>query len=238
MIVANHEFQEIRGQDFQAAFSQKSDVYAFGCILYRLCTLSDIVFVLDDIKPSDISADYSMELLSLTSSMLSLDRDERPTATQAKEKLAAIGLQMFTTATLHCSTCHETFPSRNQLSKHLKKAGHWHGPQNIVPLIKTAVNSSPTNGEVDLKIRGVAEAVTEYHFDPKNHEEVDPTPCFVCRRHFNTKKHFFGHLHGANHYRGPKYVMKRRADDEVDIDEDRQDKRLTTWIQREMHGSP
>ena len=56
-----YEAPEIRG--FQAAFSQKSDVYAFGCILYRLCTLED-PSILDDVRPLDISGDYSMELLN------------------------------------------------------------------------------------------------------------------------------------------------------------------------------
>lgn len=210
-------YQEIRGQGTQAAFSQKSDIYAFGCILYRLCTLSDPL-IIDDIKPSDITADYSIELLSLISSMLGTDRDERPTATQIKNQLAAIGLQMFTAATLHCSTCHETFPSRTQLAKHHKKTGHSWKPTETKQL-PTIPAPPPANRDAGLKIRGVAaHAPAEAN--------VDPSPCIVCRRHFNTKKQFFGHLYGVHHYRGLKYVRKRRADDDVGVDEERHEKRV------------
>jgi serine/threonine protein kinase len=123
-----YEAPEIRG--YQAAFSQKSDVYAFGCILHRLCTLDDPT-ILDDIKPTDILGDYSIELLTLISSMLSFERDARPTALQVKEQLATIGLKMFPSIIRNsptCLVCRRSFPSKNQLWKHLKQVGHHKQP--------------------------------------------------------------------------------------------------------------
>jgi serine/threonine protein kinase len=61
-----YEAPEIRG--CRAAFSQKSDVYASGCVLHRLCTLGD-QSVLDDIKPAEFSGYDSMNLLNSISSM-------------------------------------------------------------------------------------------------------------------------------------------------------------------------
>jgi hypothetical protein len=102
-------------------------VYAFGCILYRLCTLED-PSILDDVKPMDIPGDYSLELLNLISAMLKSERDGRPTATQVKTNLATIGLKLFPTSVQNsptCLVCRESFSSKNQLSKHLKQEkGH------------------------------------------------------------------------------------------------------------------
>jgi hypothetical protein len=56
MCFSNQTLQEIRGQGYQSAFSRKFDIYGFGCILYRLCTLAEPV-VIDDIKPLDIAVD-------------------------------------------------------------------------------------------------------------------------------------------------------------------------------------
>lgn len=221
--------QEIRGQEHQAAFSQKSDVYAFGCILYRLCTLSNPV-ILDDIKPCDISANYSIELLSLISSMLSMERDERPTASAVKEQLATIGFQALTTATLHCAACHETFPSRNQLVKHLKKTGH-RRPQGM----HSKPANDPASSDTGLRIHGVADAPAVYHYDENGTEDiVNPSPCVVCMRHFNSKKQFFGHLGGVRHWRAPKYVRKRRAEIDPKLDAEHHEKRLEKWIQKDM----
>jgi hypothetical protein len=52
----------------------------------------------------------------------------------------------------------------------------------------------------------------------------------VCRRKFNKKKQFFSHIHGANHYRGARYVAKRRAD----VDVDKEDQRLAKWVRKDM----
>ncbi|KAI8943174.1 hypothetical protein NX059_001203 [Plenodomus lindquistii] len=226
-----YEAPEIRGQGYEAAFSQKSDIYAFGCVLHRLCTLEQHG-ILDDVKPCDISADYSMELLGLISSMLSADRDERPTATNAREQFAAIGMRMFTADSLHCLECHETFPSRNQLTKHLKITRHKR------PSMKTQANNGlngvTTHETGGLKIRGVAEAPTKVHYEESTLEVVDPSPCVVCMRYFNSKKHFFGHIHGANHYRGPKQVAKRRAENRLSLDVERRDKRFGNWAQKDL----
>lgn len=212
-----YEAPEIRDQGYQAAFSQKSDIYAFGCILHRLCTLEQPE-ILDDVKPFDISADYSMELLSLVSSMLSTDRNERPTASQVKQQLATIGMRLFSAAPTHCQQCHETFPSRNQLTKHLKTTRHKRPAQPNNP-----IKPSPTEESIGLRIRGVAGAPATSHDGDDTAAPTAttniPSPCVVCMRYFNSKKHFFGHIHGASHYRGPKYVHKRRAEERLSVDE-------------------
>lgn len=216
--------QEIRGQGYEAAFSQKSDVYAFGCILYRLCTLENPV-ILDDLKPCDIPADYSMELLSLVCSMLSTDRDERPTALQIKDQLAAMSMQMFATSELHCLECHDTFPSRNQLTKHLKVTRHKRPAKGSQ--VNVRVNESSADGTIGIRIRGAAAVPNERrHYDENTTGAADVSPCLVCMRHFDTKRGFFSHMGGANHYRGPKYVLKRRAEEGLNMDQGHCEKRL------------
>jgi hypothetical protein len=113
----------IRGPGFQAAFSQKSDTYAFGCILYRMCPLAEPA-VLDDIKPYDISTRYSINLLDLISMMLSAERDACPTASQVQNELKSIALQLFPPEALKCRMCEQIFPGCTQLSKHLKQMGY------------------------------------------------------------------------------------------------------------------
>ncbi|CAO2651821.1 Nn.00g001040.m01.CDS01 [Neocucurbitaria sp. VM-36] len=225
-----YEAPEIRGQGYQAAFSQKSDVYAFGCILYRLCTLEDPA-ILDDIKPSDISLDYSIELLSLTSSMLSVDRDDRPTASQVREQLATLGLQLFPAPALHCKSCHQSFPSKNQLSKHYKDTKN---QCRYAAEHKIGPNHALASDDTGLKIRGAAEAPAQHYYDENATDVVDPSPCIVCMRHFNSKKRFYKHLHGVNHYRKPNYVYKRRAEQDLDIDGERAEKRVNKWIAKDM----
>ncbi|PSN66131.1 kinase-like protein [Corynespora cassiicola Philippines] len=118
-----YEAPEIREQGYHAAFSQKSDIYAFGCVLYRLCTLEDPDDV-DDLKPEEISDNYSIDLLGLISCMLSSDRDHRPTAAQVKAHLLSL-MPRYLPNARSCRTCGFLFVSANQLRKHLKQTGHY-----------------------------------------------------------------------------------------------------------------
>jgi serine/threonine protein kinase len=212
-----YEAPEIRG--FQAAFSQKSDVYAFGCILYRLCSLED-PSVLDDVKPLDISGEYSLELLSLISSMLGSERDSRPTATQVKTNLAAIGLDMFPTSVQNgptCLVCHESFSSKNQLSKHLKRDKCHRQPINkvqngLTDLIKDGPPQSSAAPGNEFKIRGVADAHPKNHFDSTVELDDDLAPCVVCWRDYESKRQLFKHLYCGEHVRKQKTVLKRLAE--------------------------
>jgi serine/threonine protein kinase len=242
--------QEIRGQGYQAAFSQRSDIYAFGCILYRLCSLEE-PGLLDNFNPSEMSMNYSVELLKLISTMLSSERDERPTAVQVKDRLKTIALQLFQPKTTKCHTCEETFPSRNQLTKHLKQTGHYRSAAGTDAAVLPAPNASgKTSGfnicgyaeipgqpgkENELRIRGCADAPVQYHYDEKNLDAVDPSPCAVCKRHFKTKKQFFTHLLGGpRHFRGAKYVQKRKAERGLDSDVEKEDERLAKWARKDM----
>ncbi|KAH3913304.1 hypothetical protein HBI56_085230 [Parastagonospora nodorum] len=226
-----YEAPEIRGPGYAAAFSQKSDIYAFGCVLYRLCSLAEPL-VVDDIEPVDIAVDYSLDLLSLISKMLSSERGVRPNATQVKDQLTAIGLQLFQPNSVECRACQQSFSERRALRKHLKKTGH----NRKQPLNPEPVNSEPAasepKSEPGLTIRGFADAPAKYYYDDKELDTPDPSPCIVCNRRFNTKRQFFAHLGGGHHYRGLKYVLKRKASKEVNMD--KAEERLTKWIRKDM----
>lgn len=214
-----YEAPEIRG--YQAAFSQKSDVYAFGCILYRLCTLEDPA-VLDDLKPMDITGDYSMTLISLVSSMLSSERDKRPTASQVKGQLATIAREMFPaeveTTAIRCQMCRNIFPSLHSLSKHARKKGHdLSQVSKTVPLANrvTKDESAPPViiENIELQIRGAADAPpTHHHDDDIDGENEVPPPCVVCWKGYDSKQKLFRHLYCDNHTRSPHIVLKRLAD--------------------------
>jgi hypothetical protein len=187
----------------------------------------------DDIKPQDISVLYSAELLNLISAMLSSERDARPTATQVKDQLTAIALQLFHPKTVKCRACAETFPSRNQLTKHLKKTGH--NRSTAVKDLTVLPAPGATGKDNDLRVRGCAEAPAQYYYDEEDLDVVNPSPCAVCHRHFDTKRQFFGHLLGGpHHYRSAKYVQKRKAENELNIDVEKEDERLTKWIRKDM----
>ncbi|KAF3046903.1 hypothetical protein E8E12_006534 [Didymella heteroderae] len=219
-----YEAPEIR-EAYLAAFSQKSDVYAFGCVLHRLCTLEDPI-IRDDLKPGDISGDYSIWLKSLISSMLRMKRDERPTATQVKNRLAAIAREMFTaeaeTTSIRCRTCQNIFPSQKSLMKHMAKKGH--NPEqtsNLAPLTdRITKNESipPVDiGSTELKVRGIADAPPKHHYDESDREPEAPPPCVVCWKGYDSKQKLFQHLYCGNHTRSPLTVMKRLAEvDDVD----------------------
>jgi serine/threonine protein kinase len=225
-------YQEIRGQGYAAAFSQKSDIYAFGCILYRLCSLREPT-VIDDIEPLDISVGYHIELINLISSMLSSERDARPTATQVKDDLTAIAVKLFQTKTAACRACAETFPSRNQLVKHLKKTGH--NRRNVdTDTAQCVANNEFKNSESEFTIRGCADAPAQYYYDEHELDTVDPSPCVVCNRYFNTKGQFFGHLGGVHHFRSAKYVLKRKAELGLNTNTEREDERLAKRARKDM----
>jgi len=139
----------------------------------------------------DIAVDYSIELLSLISSMLSSGRDVRPTATQVKDQLAAIGLQLFQSKSAECRACQQSFSGKIALRKHLKKTGHNRKqPSNPEPVNSEPV-ASESKSEPGLTMRGFADAPAKYYYDEKELDTPDPSPCLVCNRRFNTKRQFF-----------------------------------------------
>ena len=223
-----YEAPEIRG--YQAEFSQKSDVYAFGCILHRLCTLEDPV-LLDDLRPTEILGDYSITLLSLISSMLSSERDERPTASQVKEQLAVIAQEMFPveaqSAPIRCQTCQNVFVSEGSLNKHAKKKGHSQGhAKHVIPLADRITKAEPLSArmtkaesatpivieDTELQIRGTADAPPTHHYDDGDGEPEAPPPCVVCWKSHDSKSKLFRHLYCGDHTRSPRVVMKRLAE--------------------------
>lgn len=217
-----YEAPEIRG--YPAAFSQKSDVYAFGCILHRICTLEEPK-ILDDTKPNDIAGDYSFELLSLVSSMLSSKREDRPTATQVKERLAAVVRKMFTVAVNNsptCLICHQSFPSKTQLWKHRKAIGHHKQSDNNLNIGNRDMKSEPRSSiaveDVELRIKGVADAPANYHYDNIAQGGENLSPCVVCWRDYASKRQLYKHLYCNEHVRKQKLVTKRLAGiDEVEV---------------------
>jgi hypothetical protein len=186
--------------------------------------------VVDDIKPNDISLNYSIELLGLINTMLSSQRDVRPTATEVRDQLTAIAVRLFQPKNFTCLACQQSFAGKSPFWKHLKKTGH----NRLKPM--PVSNLPPVTDELSAKpgltIRGFADAPAKYYYDDNELDAIDPSPCMVCNKHFNTKRQFFGHLYGVHHYRGLKYVQKRKADDDVDVD--KEDERLAKWIRKDI----
>jgi hypothetical protein len=80
-----------------------------------------------------------------------------------------------------------------------------------------------------------AEAPAQYHYDEEYLDVVDPSPCAACNKYFNTKRHFFVHLKGGpHHWRNARYVKKRKAENELNIDFGKEDERLAKWIRKDM----
>jgi hypothetical protein len=96
------------------------------------------------------------------------------------------------------------FVSKNALRKHFNKAGHGRRDHD----------TKPAGDEQQITIRGAAHAPAplQYHYDHAALDAPDPSPCVVCNKHFNTKRQFFAHLGGGQHWRSAKYVQKRNAE--------------------------
>jgi hypothetical protein len=188
--------------------------------------------ILDDIKPRDISIDYSIELLSLVSTMLTSERDARPSAIQVKDQLTAIALQLLQLKAGTCHVCEQAFSSRKELSTHLKNTGHKRKP--IARDAHLQLDQQVSKDEPGLTIRGVADAPTKYYYDDNELDAINLSPCMVCDKLLNTKRQFFGHLHGVHHYQGLKYVLKRKAENSLDVDVVKGDERLEKWIRKDM----
>ncbi|KAH8722745.1 hypothetical protein GQ44DRAFT_622168 [Phaeosphaeriaceae sp. PMI808] len=157
--------------------------------------------------------------------MLRTSRDERPTATEAKDSLAAIAERLFQPKEACCRVCMEPFETRSQLMKHLKKTGHNRKLVVQDPAQEANACCRVFCEERGLAIRGCANAPAQYHFDEQDLDAVDPSPCVVCNRYFDTKGQFFGHLGGVHHHwRNAKYVMKRKAAKDVEVE--KEDQRL------------
>ncbi|KAH7132292.1 kinase-like domain-containing protein [Dendryphion nanum] len=118
-----YQAPEISDQGRHAAVSDKSDIYAFGCILYRLSTLCQPDEI-TGIKPSEISENLSIELLSLISLMLSENREDRPTAANVKHDLECLIRIHMPTDAKECLVCRKFFASKSALQKHIKRTGH------------------------------------------------------------------------------------------------------------------
>lgn len=186
--------------------------------------------MLDDVKPLDISGDYPIEPLSLVSAMLSTDRDVRPTASKVKDQLAVIATKLLTPAGEKCATCQMTFTSKTALRKHMKK--NEHGCKDALPVQDFKITHCVVEDHPPLTIRGAADAPAKYYYDDAELDAPDPSPCVVCKRQFDTKRQFFSHLGGPGgyHYRNAKFVLKRKAE----IDLEKADERLAKWNRKDM----
>ncbi|ORY09003.1 kinase-like domain-containing protein [Clohesyomyces aquaticus] len=217
-----YEAPEISGPAALVPFSQKSDVYAFGCILFRLCTLKH-PFEAAGLQPREISRAYSIDLLSLISTMLSIERVDRPTAAQVKEQLMALIRQNISPTAKECRKCQRVFLSTDKLRIHLKRTKHSRKADadssdedtfeswNPGAAFSRAV--APTHSEPEFRIKGMAKLMEQHQEQGQELTEAgpDPCPCVVCMQCFDSKKTFFKHLHNRNHYRSAKYVLKRKS---------------------------
>ncbi|KAF2028660.1 hypothetical protein EK21DRAFT_29323, partial [Setomelanomma holmii] len=152
-----------------------------------------------------------------------------------------------------CRVCKQAFVSKNALQKHLKKTGHnkrdassQDTPRTAkAPLahrITTSTAKIPlanciTKDEPGLAVRGCADGPAQYHYNKENFDVIDPSPCAVYDRYFDTKRQFFSHLLGARrHWRDVRYVLKRKREreNEVTVDVEMEDERLAKWMRKDM----
>jgi hypothetical protein len=170
--------------------------------------------------------------MSLISSMLNSERDARPTATQVKDQLSAIALEIFQPRKITCRACKKAFPDHAGLLQHLKETGHKR--KFVAKETHLDHEQNIPEDETGLTIRGIADAPVNYHYDDTELDAIDPSPCLVCDTHFDTKRDFFRHLYGVHHYRGLKYVLKRRAESSLDANVDKEDERQAKRIWKDM----
>ncbi|KAH7092215.1 hypothetical protein FB567DRAFT_516773 [Paraphoma chrysanthemicola] len=180
----------------------------------------------------DIAPDYSIELLSLISTMLSSERDTRPTATQVKQQLETIAVKLFASPSVQCRTCQSSFVSKKALLAHLKKTKHGRRAATTEEQIK--ISDSVAGDDAQITIRGAASGPVRHYYDDEQLDALDPSPCVVCNKSFNTKRQFFAHLGGGRHWRNAQYVKKRKAESQLSVDMGKGEDRLTKWIRKDM----
>jgi hypothetical protein len=174
------------------------------------------------LKPFEISQNYSIDLLSLISSMLSEDPVDRPTAANVKSQLMVLIRKNISPSAQECYKCGNVFLSNTQLRKHMKAV---HRPIIGSVDFKSGKGQAPKFSEdptPDIWIEDRLEfdngsMTIQPLADGTAHGTVDPSPCLVCMRNFNSKKRFFQHLHCQNHWRNEYYVLKRRSENEINI---------------------
>ena len=105
-------------------YNQKSDIWALGCVLYELCTLSRafeaanlpaLVFKIMKGSYKQISDTYSPELKQLVRSLLNLDHTKRPSVSQILAQPIIVKVMYCTIVGIGAITMN-TASSRNQVS--------------------------------------------------------------------------------------------------------------------------
>lgn len=180
-----------------------------------------------------ISKEYSIDLLRLISSMLCIDRVDRPTASQIKNRLLDLIGRYLDSDPHECRKCNKLFATKRALQQRLRDSGH---SQNASPGHILGRSGTPIH-QMDVAIRQepALELVKAFRdnglvlfdhvqgstsplfqandgkiasntYDSVFGKRPDHTPCAVCIRRFGTKKSFFQHLHCGHHWRGRRYV--------------------------------
>jgi hypothetical protein len=127
--------------------------------------------VVDDIKPHDISLNYSIELLSLISSTLSSEHNVRPTATQVKDQLSVIALQLFQPKKTRCRACGQAFSDHPALPQRHKETGHrrkFVAKETYLVHEQEIYKYGP-----GLTIHSIADAPAKYHYDDTKLDAID-----------------------------------------------------------------
>ncbi|KAF2743412.1 kinase-like protein [Sporormia fimetaria CBS 119925] len=157
---------ELRGS--RVEFSAKSDVYAFGCVLYRLCTLKQPDRI-DDINPYpfDIPQYFFRDTYSLISRMVRSDPSQRPTVAQVRSQLYKLIDQLGTPDMKECRSnmkecrkCRQLFTTKAELLVHLQTMEHFepqrssNGSNNAKSYhCRKCSTAFPTNHELQHHIR-------------------------------------------------------------------------------------
>jgi hypothetical protein len=156
--------------------------------------------------------------------MLSYDRDDRPTASQVKQKLLELIRRYLEPGANECLKCRQLFHSAAELKQHIKenghfqsnkvqnhsRAGHQHTREYNLPDPNKPLDEAP-----ELQIRNMAKHIIE---EEEEEEDSYCRLCAVCMRNFHSKNAFFGHLHNGHHWREPGFVFRRFAEHNVTID--------------------
>lgn len=159
--------------------------------------------------------------------MLSDDRTDRPTAADVKEHLMVLIRNNISPNAQECRKCGNVFLSNNQLRKHIKAAHRHLAGSNVLTSGRGQAEKSPENPTPGNPIPKIwIEDNFEFDSDPPPGPSLEdsairdvskPSPCVVCMRNFDSKKRFFQHLHCQRHWRDGYYVLKRRSENEMNI---------------------
>lgn len=167
-------------------------------------------------------------MLCLISSMLSLDRSDRPTVTQVKLRVLDLIKRYFDDNPHNCRKCNQLFATKEALQQHLRESGHLQRAETSSLRYTGHPLQEP---EVAIKLEPTSELARAFHdnglelvnpfqgpisgvFQVKQEgsasdEGPERTLCAACIKQFKSKKQLYRHLYCNHHCKSPKYIFRR-----------------------------